>query len=1050
MNRQFIFLALAFAAAAAQASVLMVGKTDKPPLSYKCGEEIKFEVKLVNGKDLPAGAKMRWSLAADDGQRREGVVAPPVAAPFEIATKMDKPGFVRLLAVVVGEDGKDYQQDFAENELTPDGKRPMNKWEKAERGVFFDGGAAVEPEKLKSMPEPKDFDKFWAKQLARLAKVPMKVRKVEAKSCTPDVKIYIVEIACAGKRPVTGELSIPTKPGKYPALLEVDGYGIYAPDPNHERGAIWRPADKIILHINAHGFNMPEFGADAAYYEALKKELEGYAFDKKENSDPETTYWNGMALRVVRALQFLEKLKAWNGKDLEVHGGSQGGLQTMWGVALDPKVSRATPYVTWCCDLASREKQGRMGGWRPEWQDALGYYDPVNMAKRVRRTQRVDIERVGLGDYIAPPSTVQVLYNNLKCPKSVKFVQGSNHGYVPPEEFREECVFTGTWNGLEKSTRKAFPDNAFRAVEPPAPCGPLPTERQLWWQDLETYAFIHYSLNTYTDQEWGFGNEDPKLFNPERLDARQWARVCRESGMKGAILTAKHHCGFCLWPSKYTDYSVKSSPWKGGKGDVVREFADACRAEGIKFAVYLSPWDRNHPEYGRPAYVEYFRNQLKELLTEYGDVFEVWFDGANGGNGWYGGANETRRIDKSYYGWEETFKMIRKLQPDALIWNDGGARGDLRWIGNEAGCCGERNWSLLNATGDVSGGELNSGREDGDSWVPGETNTSIRPGWFHHYAEDGHVKSLSKLMDIYYKSVGRNSTLLLNFPISPDGLIPEEDAKRGAAFAKAVKEAFKEDLAKGAKATADNVRGKCAAYSASNAVDGNPETYWATDDGVTRAALTVDFGKPTTFNRVVACEYIRLGQRVRRFSMEAFVGGEWREIRDALGGHDAQTTVGRKRILCVPATTATKLRFTVLDAKACPLISTLGVYNAPELTADIPDSGEKRCGMYHVFFAGPRQMNIDLGGVKKICGFRYKPPRDGKNGVVTHYSLSSTVDWAKWEKLASGEFSNVVNNPIWQTVKFKPVDAGIVSFTADCLAEGGRLRYDDFEFLFEK
>ncbi len=432
-----------FAAAATQASVCLVGKTDKAPLSYKCGEKIVFSLKLVNGRELPEGSRLRWRLSSDAGERRDGNESLPIDAPFKVETTMAKPGFVRLEAVVIGKDGKDILQNFADNELTPDGKRPMNRWEKGERRVFFDGGAAVEPEQLKSLPEPKDFDAFWARELARLATVPMKVRKVEAKSCTPDVKIYIVEIACAGKRPVTGELSIPTKPGKYPALLEVDGYGIYVPDPNHERGAMWRPSDKIILHINAHGFNMPEFGADAAYYEALKKELKDYAFDKKENANPETAYWNGMALRVVRALQFLEQLTAWNGKDLEVHGGSQGGLQTMWAVALDPKVSRATPYVTWCCDLASREKQGRMGGWRPEWQDALGYYDPVNMAKRVRRTQRVDIERVGLGDYIAPPSTVQVLYNNLKCPKSIKFVQGSNHGYVPPEEFREECVFTG-------------------------------------------------------------------------------------------------------------------------------------------------------------------------------------------------------------------------------------------------------------------------------------------------------------------------------------------------------------------------------------------------------------------------------------------------------------------------------------------------------------------------------------------------------------------------------------------------------------------------------
>ncbi|MDE7117374.1 MAG: alpha-L-fucosidase, partial [Bacteroidaceae bacterium] len=206
-------------------------------------------------------------------------------------------------------------------------------------------------------------------------------------------------------------------------------------------------------------------------------------------------------------------------------------------------------------------------------------------------------------------------------------------------------------------------------VDPPQPCGPVPSENQLKWQDMEMYAFIHFSLNTYTDQEWGFGDEKPELFNPSRLDAKQWARVCKEAGMSGIIFTAKHHCGFCMWPSAYTEYSVKNAPWRGGKGDVVKEIADACREEGLKFAVYLSPWDRNHPEYGRSEYVTYFRNQLEELLTNYGDVFEVWFDGANGGDGWYGGANETRNIDRTtYYQWPETYAMIRRLQPQCLIW----------------------------------------------------------------------------------------------------------------------------------------------------------------------------------------------------------------------------------------------------------------------------------------------------------------------------------------------------------------------------------------------
>ena len=235
--------------------------------------------------------------------------------------------------------------------------------------------------------------------------------------------------------------------------------------------------------------------------------------------------------------------------------------------------------------------------------------------------------------------------------------------------------------------------NAQRKVTAPAPCGPLPNANQLRWHQLETYAFLHYSLNTYTDQEWGFGDEDPMLFNPSNLDARQWARTCKEAGMKGIILTAKHHCGFCLWPSKYTEFSVKNAPWKNGKGDVVRELADACKEYGLKFAVYLSPWDRNHAEYARPEYVTYFRNQLEELLTQYGEMFEVWFDGANGGTGYYGGANEARKIDgATYYDWPKTFEMIHQWQPKLAIWGD---RAELRWIGTEKGYAGLTNWCTI-------------------------------------------------------------------------------------------------------------------------------------------------------------------------------------------------------------------------------------------------------------------------------------------------------------------------------------------------------------------
>ena len=566
------------------------------------------------------------------------------------------------------------------------------------------------------------------------------------------------------------------------------------------------------------------------------------------------------------------------------------------------------------------------------------------------------------------------------------------------------------------------------------------------------YAFIHYSMNTYTDQEWGYGNEDPLLFDPEDLDCRQWARVCKQAGMKGIIFTAKHHCGFCMWPSAYTEYSVKNSPWKGGKGDVVRELAEACREEGLKFAVYLSPWDRNHPEYGRPEYVTYFRNQLRELLTQYGDIFEVWFDGANGGDGWYGGADETRRIDgKTYYQWAETFRMIRELQPHAVIWNDGGDRGDLRWVGTEAGNVGETNWSLLFKDGDVPYQMLHYGVEEGDVWCPGETNTSIRPGWFYHETENAHVKSLSKLMDTYYKSVGRNSTLLLNFPIASNGRIHPTDSLRGIAFSKMIGEVFKEDLAVGAKVTASNVRGGSRRFNAAKTVDGSPDTYWATDDGVTSASLTLDFSRPATFNRFLAEEYIALGQRVRDFSLEYWQDGKWMPLNDALvTDGDGLTTIGHRRIICFPTVTTTRLRFTIEDSKACPLISRIGVFLAPELSGDIPDSGEKRSSALHVFFSSPTQMMIDYDDEQTITAFRYLPPQDTRDGIITHYTLSASSDWNHWEEIASGEFSNVVNNPIWQTVSFPPVRARILRFDADRLASGNRMGYGDIEVVTEK
>ena len=474
-------------------------------------------------------------------------------------------------------------------------------------------------------------------------------------------------------------------------------------------------------------------------------------------------------------------------------------------------------------------------------------------------------------------------------------------------------------------------------VNPPTKFGPVPSENQLKWHRMEFYAFIHFSLNTYTDHSWGYGDEDVNLFNPKKLDAREWVRVCKESGMTGVIITAKHHCGFCLWPSQYTDYSVKKAPWKNGEGDVVGDVAKACKEFGLKFGVYLSPWDRNRADYGKPEYLTYFRNQLTELLTKYGPVFEVWFDGANGGTGYYGGANEERKIDpKTYYDWPTTYALVRKLQPNILIWNDGGDRGDLRWVGTESGFVGETNWSQLNAKGEVTWPMLHFGLEGGDSWVPAEVNTSIRPEWFYHPSEDGKVKTVPQLLDAYYNSVGRNGTFLLNFPIMPNGQIHPTDVEHAVQLGKVVKQTFAVNLAKGGRASASNIRGGSQKFGPANVVDDRRDTYWATDDDIKSASLTLDLAKPTLFNRFLVQEYIQLGQRVKGFSLEAMIGGAWKEL--ARG-----STIGYKRILRFPAVTASKVRFNITDSKASPVISAVGLYNAP-LILDAPRITRNRKG----------------------------------------------------------------------------------------------------------
>ena len=468
------------------------------------------------------------------------------------------------------------------------------------------------------------------------------------------------------------------------------------------------------------------------------------------------------------------------------------------------------------------------------------------------------------------------------------------------------------------------------SVEPPKPVMPIPSARQLDWHEMEFYAFVHFNMNTFTNMEWGFGDEDPELFNPTELDCRQWARVCKDAGMKGIILTAKHHDGFCLWPTATTEHSVKSSLWKDGKGDVVQELADACREYDLKLGIYLSPWDRNNPEYGNEKYIEIFRAQLKELMTNYGDVFEVWFDGANGGTGYYGGANEERRIDrKTYYDWENTRKIVRELQPDACMFSDAGP--DIRWVGNEEGWAMKTNWAPIRRDefypGSPNYADLRTGHEDGTHWVPAEVDVSIRPGWYYHPSEDHKVKTLPHLLDIYYNSIGRNASLLINFPVDTRGLIHENDVEQIMKLADAVKADFASNLAINKNAEATNTRGSSRKYKADNVTDGDAETYWATDDDVVEASVIIDLDAPTEFNRFLVQEDIRLGQRVKKFTVEVLIDDQWREIA-------SETTIGRKRILRFDNVTASKVRLNILDAKACPVISNVELYKAPKILVE--------------------------------------------------------------------------------------------------------------------
>ena len=522
----------------------------------------------------------------------------------------------------------------------------------------------------------------------------------------------------------------------------------------------------------------------------------------------------------------------------------------------------------------------------------------------------------------------------------------------------------------------------------------VPTPQQLEWQQMELTAFLHFGINTFTGREWGDGKENPALFNPTDFDAEQWVRSLKEAGFKMAILTAKHHDGFCLWPTKTTGHSVAASPWKDGKGDVVRELRDACDKYGIKFGVYLSPWDRNASCYGdSPKYNEFFIEQLTELLTNYGEVHEVWFDGANG---------EGPNGKKQEYDWTAILSTIRRLQPRAVtaIMGD-----DVRWVGNERGLGRETEWSAtvltpgtyarceeqnkalgVKATSKDLGGRDMLVNAKELFWYPSEVDVSIRPGWFYHQQEDNQVKSLKHLTDIYFKSVGYNSVLLLNIPPDQRGRISDADVNRLKEFADYRKEIFADNRVKGGLKA------------------------WTARPGDTRVYQL----KPKSeINVVMLREDISKGQRMEAFTVEALTADGWKEIAKG-------TTVGYKRLIRIPAVEARQLRVNVDACRLAANISEVAAYYARPLEEsaakenwnDLPRTAWKQVT------AAP--LVIDLGKAVDMTGFVYAPANaEAKPTMAFRYKFYISTNGRDWKEVpTTGEFSNIMHNPVPQTVSF--------------------------------
>lgn len=434
---------------------------------------------------------------------------------------------------------------------------------------------------------------------------------------------------------------------------------------------------------------------------------------------------------------------------------------------------------------------------------------------------------------------------------------------------------------------------------------PVPSARQLEWSSMEFYLFTHFGPNTFTDLEWGKGTEPEDMFNPTQLDCNQWCRIAKAAGAKGIIITAKHHDGFCLWPSKYSMHTVAQSKWRNGKGDVLKELSEACKKYNLKMGIYLSPWDRNHPKYGTDEYNDVFINMMKEVVSKYGPLFEFWWDGANGE-----GPNGKKQI----YDWHRFEETLRAIAPNTAVFSDIGP--DIRWVGNENGIAGDPNWNLLDTAGFTRGAgapptdTLNHGNINGKKWISAECDVSIRPGWFYHASEDEKVKSSPQLFQLYLKSVGRGASLLLNVPPDRRGLINEHDSAALMGFKKLREENFGNNLAKDTLITTDDRTMKTSLLD-----DNNNKTFINAHS----TGIRVSFKERTTINCIILQEPIQMGQRVRSFSIQLKNKNE--TIKEIKG-----TTIGKKRIITFPAVEANSFYIIITDAKSDPLISEIAAY----------------------------------------------------------------------------------------------------------------------------